>query len=137
MDPDRWPVATAAQGRPGLHGRKSARPPVPPSELVSGCRSPNCIASQPPSSRSLRFRARVRYNRLGGWQSKGCFVQRIDIDQTTQAHFARIHRAALVLCGNPWDADDLAQETFLILARQGEQLSGPQQRSTPGSMASC
>jgi RNA polymerase sigma-70 factor (ECF subfamily) len=51
-------------------------------------------------------------------------VPRLDIDRTTQEHFARIHRAALVLCGNPWDADDLAQETFLILARQGAAFEG-------------
>jgi RNA polymerase sigma-70 factor, ECF subfamily len=51
-------------------------------------------------------------------------VSHIDIDQTTEAYFTRIHRAALVLCGNPWDADDLAQETFLILARQGGSFEG-------------
>jgi RNA polymerase sigma-70 factor (ECF subfamily) len=51
-------------------------------------------------------------------------VPRIDLDETTLAHFARIHRAALVLCGNPWDADDLAQETFLILARQRASFEG-------------
>jgi RNA polymerase sigma-70 factor, ECF subfamily len=51
-------------------------------------------------------------------------VDRLEIDSTARAHFARIHRAALVLCGNPWDADDLAQETFLILARQGNQFEG-------------
>jgi RNA polymerase sigma-70 factor, ECF subfamily len=51
-------------------------------------------------------------------------VPRLDIDQTTQEHFSRIHRAALVLCGNPWDADDLAQETFLVLARQGGAFEG-------------
>jgi RNA polymerase sigma-70 factor (ECF subfamily) len=51
-------------------------------------------------------------------------VSRLDIDQATQEHFPRIHRAALVLCGNPWDADDLAQETFLILARQGGDFEG-------------
>ena len=55
---------------------------------------------------------------------KGCFVHRINIEETTQTHFARIHRAALVLCGNPWDADDLAQETFLVLARQGDSFEG-------------
>jgi len=44
-------------------------------------------------------------------------MARIDIDEATETHFARIHRAALVLSGNPWDADDLAQETFLVLAR--------------------
>jgi len=42
----------------------------------------------------------------------------IDLAAASQEHFARIHRAALVLTGNPWDADDLAQETFLTLARQ-------------------
>lgn len=51
-------------------------------------------------------------------------MSRLDIDQTTLEHFARIHRAALVLCGNPWDADDLAQETFLVLARQGGAFEG-------------
>jgi RNA polymerase sigma-70 factor (ECF subfamily) len=51
-------------------------------------------------------------------------VERLDIDETTRQNFARIHRAALVLCGNPWDADDLAQETFLILARQGGSFEG-------------
>lgn len=48
----------------------------------------------------------------------------IDIQQATAEHFARIHRAALVLSGNPWDADDLAQETFLILAKQAHQFGG-------------
>src|SRR3954452_6734068 len=51
-------------------------------------------------------------------------MPRIDIDEATQEHFARIHRAALVLSGNPWDADDLAQETFLILARQAGAFEG-------------
>ena len=51
-------------------------------------------------------------------------MTRINTDETTQAYFTRIHRAALVLCGNPWDADDLAQETFLILARQGASFEG-------------
>ena len=53
-----------------------------------------------------------------------CPLSRIDIEQTTHIYFPRIHRAALVLCGNPWDADDLAQETFLILARQGDSFQG-------------
>ena len=48
----------------------------------------------------------------------------LDIDAVTGEHFARIHRAALVLSGNPWDADDLAQETFLTLARQSDQFQG-------------
>src|SRR5689334_8240830 len=42
----------------------------------------------------------------------------------SELYFARIHRAALVLTGNPWDADDLAQETFLVLAAQGDRFEG-------------
>jgi RNA polymerase sigma-70 factor (ECF subfamily) len=48
----------------------------------------------------------------------------IDIDQATEDHFARIHGASLILSGNPWDADDLAQETFLVLARQSGRFEG-------------
>jgi RNA polymerase sigma-70 factor, ECF subfamily len=48
----------------------------------------------------------------------------INVEQMTREHFARIHRAALMLSGNPWDADDLAQETFLVLARQSHQFAG-------------
>jgi len=47
-----------------------------------------------------------------------------DVHQASELHFARIHRAALVLTGNPWDADDLAQETFLVLARRGHEFEG-------------
>ncbi len=43
-------------------------------------------------------------------------VEKLDINQASEEHFARIHRAALVMTGNPWDADDLAQETFLMYA---------------------
>ena len=42
----------------------------------------------------------------------------MDLQTIINEHFTRIHRAALVMAGNPWDADDLAQETFLVLARQ-------------------
>lgn len=49
----------------------------------------------------------------------GAFEDReFDVQALTAEHFDRIHRAALVLCGDPWDADDLAQETFLVLSRQ-------------------
>jgi RNA polymerase sigma-70 factor (ECF subfamily) len=44
--------------------------------------------------------------------------QPLDVDETIRQYFPRIHRAALVLSGNPWDADDLAQETFLVMAKQ-------------------
>jgi RNA polymerase sigma-70 factor, ECF subfamily len=47
-----------------------------------------------------------------------------EIAETSQLYFTRIHRAALVLSGNPWDADDLAQETFLVLARQADRFAG-------------
>lgn len=48
----------------------------------------------------------------------------IDVRQATAQHFDRIHRAAVVLTGNPWDADDLAQETFLVLARESHRFEG-------------
>ncbi len=48
----------------------------------------------------------------------------LDIQQAIDQHFARIHRAALMLTGNPWDADDLAQETFLILSRESHRFEG-------------
>jgi RNA polymerase sigma-70 factor, ECF subfamily len=43
-------------------------------------------------------------------------VSGVDVQQLVDQHFERIHRAALVLTGNPWDAEDLAQETFLVAA---------------------
>lgn len=48
----------------------------------------------------------------------------MDVASAIQQHFARIRRAALVLAGNPWDADDLAQETFLVMAAQGHRFQG-------------
>lgn len=51
-------------------------------------------------------------------------VSPTDVAQASQQYFERIHRAALILTGNPWDADDLAQETFLVLARQPESFAG-------------
>jgi RNA polymerase sigma-70 factor, ECF subfamily len=49
---------------------------------------------------------------------------RLDVNDLIQQYFSRIHRAALVLSGNPWDADDLAQETFLVVARQLDRFEG-------------
>ena len=48
----------------------------------------------------------------------------VDVDQVIEQYFGRIHRAALVLTGNPWDADDLVQETFLVLARSSHRFAG-------------
>jgi RNA polymerase sigma-70 factor (ECF subfamily) len=52
------------------------------------------------------------------------FPQSIDVDEVTRTYFARIHRAALVLTGSPWEADDLAQETFMVLARSSTRFEG-------------
>jgi len=51
-------------------------------------------------------------------------VTRIDIPQAVDEHFERIRRAALMLTGSPWDADDLAQETFLVMARDADRFEG-------------
>jgi RNA polymerase sigma-70 factor (ECF subfamily) len=51
-------------------------------------------------------------------------VSELDVRIAIEEHFPRIHRAALMLTGNPWDADDLAQETFLVLARQAASFAG-------------
>ena len=51
-------------------------------------------------------------------------VPKFDLQQAIDEHFVRIHRAALVLSGNPWDADDLAQETFLVMSRQADKFQG-------------
>jgi RNA polymerase sigma-70 factor (ECF subfamily) len=48
----------------------------------------------------------------------------LDVQQLSDHYFARVHRAALVLSGNPWDADDLAQETFLALSRRPDAFQG-------------
>ena len=52
----------------------------------------------------------------------------MDVQQLVVEHFERVHRAALVLTGNPWDAEDLAQETFLLAARKFAAFRG---HSTP------
>ena len=51
-------------------------------------------------------------------------VVALDVEQVSREYFDRIHRAALVLTGSPWDADDLAQETFLVLAKQSDRFQG-------------
>jgi RNA polymerase sigma-70 factor (ECF subfamily) len=51
-------------------------------------------------------------------------VADLDIRQIATAYFPRIHRTALLLTGNPWDADDLTQETFLVLSRKLHRFGG-------------
>lgn len=46
------------------------------------------------------------------------------VQDAVEKYFARVHRAALILSGNPWDADDLTQDTFLAFAQQVEQFAG-------------
>ena len=57
-------------------------------------------------------------------------LAQLDIQQAIQDHFGRIHRAALILCGNAWDADDMAQETFLVAAREYARFEGRSQPYT-------
>jgi len=71
------------------------------------------------------FSQAVRVERKNGTTRS---MAQLDIEKSSELYFARIHRAALVLTGNPWDADDLAQETFLTAARQGHRFEG---RSSP------
>jgi len=51
-------------------------------------------------------------------------VTLFDLQDATRDYFGRIHRAALILTGNPWDADDLTQECFLCLAKQRHSYQG-------------
>jgi len=51
-------------------------------------------------------------------------VTQLDVNAIAQEHFARLHRAALVMTGSPWDADDLAQEVFVVLAKNPNQFRG-------------
>ena len=54
----------------------------------------------------------------------GAMTAKLDLDQLIENHYARIHRAAVVLSGNAWDADDLAQETFLTLSKSASRFQG-------------
>ncbi|PQO30180.1 RNA polymerase sigma factor [Blastopirellula marina] len=55
-------------------------------------------------------------------------IRGLDVENLTSLYFDRIHRAALLMCGNAWDADDLAQEVFLIVANDPTKFEG---RSSP------
>lgn len=48
----------------------------------------------------------------------------LNLPELIAEYFERIRRAALVLTGNPWDADDLAQEVFLIVAEAPDRFRG-------------
>ena len=51
-------------------------------------------------------------------------MSKLDPQHLVEEYFPRIHPAALALTGNPWDADDLAQETFLTASRIAEKFEG-------------
>jgi RNA polymerase sigma-70 factor (ECF subfamily) len=51
-------------------------------------------------------------------------VSEVDLESLVERHYDRIHRAALVMTGNVWEADDLAQETFLQAIRSLRRFSG-------------
>ena len=50
--------------------------------------------------------------------------QPLSIDQLWSEHGERIRRAALMLTGNVWDADDLVQETFVAVADSAKPFEG-------------
>lgn len=52
------------------------------------------------------------------------FVAEFDLNHVYDTYFQRIHRAALMLTGSPWEADDLTQETFAVAARSGHGFEG-------------
>jgi RNA polymerase sigma-70 factor (ECF subfamily) len=51
-------------------------------------------------------------------------VEEAHLESLVDASYPRILRAALVLTGNRWDADDLAQETFLQAMRSWRRFRG-------------
>jgi RNA polymerase sigma-70 factor (ECF subfamily) len=51
-------------------------------------------------------------------------VEKTDLQSLVEACYPRILRAALVMTGNRWDADDLAQETFLEAMRSWRRFAG-------------
>jgi len=51
-------------------------------------------------------------------------VDKAEIESLVEQSYPRILRAALVMTGNPWDAEDLAQETFLEAMRSWRRFAG-------------
>lgn len=45
-------------------------------------------------------------------------------------NYARLHRAALAMCGDAWEADELAQETFLVAIQSWKQFRGEADEAT-------
>ncbi|MBC8353684.1 MAG: RNA polymerase sigma factor [Planctomycetes bacterium] len=51
-------------------------------------------------------------------------MDELELEALIERNYARIVRAAMVLCGNCTDAEDLAQETFLQAMRAKERFAG-------------
>lgn len=51
-------------------------------------------------------------------------MDKAEIESLVELSYPRILRAALVMTGNPWDAEDLAQETFLEAMRSWRRFAG-------------
>ena len=54
----------------------------------------------------------------------------VDFASLVENHYGRIHRAALVMTGSVWEADDLAQETFLQALRALPKFQGASRPQT-------
>lgn len=61
---------------------------------------------------------------LDGRRQTGTFVDRSQFEACAAEFYPRIRRAALAMTGDPWDADDLAQETFLQAANSWRRFAG-------------
>ncbi|MGB7344344.1 MAG: RNA polymerase sigma factor [Pirellulaceae bacterium] len=51
-------------------------------------------------------------------------------DEWVREHYGRIHRAAWMMTGDPWAAEDLAQETFVVAIDKWKTFDGRSARST-------
>jgi RNA polymerase sigma-70 factor (ECF subfamily) len=57
-------------------------------------------------------------------------VEKTDLESLVEACYARILRAALVMTGSRWEAEDLAQETFLQAMRSWRRFAGQSRADT-------
>jgi RNA polymerase sigma-70 factor, ECF subfamily len=88
---------------------------------MAGCLEPQALSSKLQPNLEIPEFWRIQLPRRFNTHAA---VIELDVRTAIEEHFPRIHRAALMLTGNPWDADDLAQETFLVMARQAAGFAG-------------